>query len=408
MKMKTIKILIIGLLLLTSITCVSAFKKNEELNLCAYSSELLKAIPYAQVYVDDDNTEGPWDGTYKHPYQHIQDGINAAQEGDIVFVFNGTYNGNKIIEKPVILKGDRQKSIITGENIFINNTNNVSISGFSIKHLTTYGLCVKQSSNCKINDNYFYDCFSGGIYIDNSSGNTICFNTIDGVLNICCRNWNGIVLIYGSTNNNVYKNNINNTYVKGIWLKDVSNNVISNNVIKNIKGAKWAFSYHDFGIHLYNSSCNIVKENFIENDKGSAVNIDPGSDTNIFYGNTFIKCERAIEMDISKDNVFFENNITDNNYGYFCNRSLIFPAKNNTFYHNTFSNNNISVFDKSIRNNWYNPTLKEGNYWGDYKSRYPNARPKLLRPCIWNTPYSLVPHSLLNKDKYPLVNPFTK
>ncbi len=24
------------------------------------------------IYVDDDNTEGPWDGTQEHPYQHIQ------------------------------------------------------------------------------------------------------------------------------------------------------------------------------------------------------------------------------------------------------------------------------------------------------------------------------------------------
>ena len=30
----------------------------------------------ATIYVDDDNTAGPWDGTLEHPYQHIQDGVN--------------------------------------------------------------------------------------------------------------------------------------------------------------------------------------------------------------------------------------------------------------------------------------------------------------------------------------------
>jgi len=41
------------------------------------------------TYVDDDNTEGPWDGTQEHPYQFIQDGLNASLEGGTVFVYDG-------------------------------------------------------------------------------------------------------------------------------------------------------------------------------------------------------------------------------------------------------------------------------------------------------------------------------
>ena len=58
------------------------------------------------IYVDDDNTAGPWDGTQEHPYQHIQDGVDAASEGDIVYVFSGTYFENLRIEIPVILIGE--------------------------------------------------------------------------------------------------------------------------------------------------------------------------------------------------------------------------------------------------------------------------------------------------------------
>ena len=36
------------------------------------------------IYVDDDNTDGPWDGTWSHPYQYIQDGVDNANAGDTI------------------------------------------------------------------------------------------------------------------------------------------------------------------------------------------------------------------------------------------------------------------------------------------------------------------------------------
>jgi hypothetical protein len=55
---------------------------------------------------------------------------------------------------------------------------------------------------------------------------------------------------------------------------------------------------------------------------------------------------------------------------------------------------------------WYNASSKLGNYWSDYTKKYPNAMPKILRPNIWNTPYGIEPHPLVNKDRFPLVNPY--
>lgn len=35
------------------------------------------------IYVDDDNIQGPWDGSIQHPFQFIQDGITDADSDTI-------------------------------------------------------------------------------------------------------------------------------------------------------------------------------------------------------------------------------------------------------------------------------------------------------------------------------------
>jgi len=70
-------------------------------SITAYDSSLVNTI-----YVDDDNTNGPWDGTQEHPYQHVQAGIDNASDGDIVFVKNGTYTEHITIDKQINLQGE--------------------------------------------------------------------------------------------------------------------------------------------------------------------------------------------------------------------------------------------------------------------------------------------------------------
>ena len=54
------------------------------------------------LYVDDDNIQGPWDGTLEHPYRRIQQGLNAANPGDTIYVFIGIYHEYFSIDLPDI------------------------------------------------------------------------------------------------------------------------------------------------------------------------------------------------------------------------------------------------------------------------------------------------------------------
>ena len=131
------------------------------------------------VYVDDDNVNGPWDGSFEHPYQHIQDGIDNSDDMGIVFVRSGMYNESISIDKTIILVGENNKNTtIDGmySNCIINITANaVRIMNFKIMNSGGY----RENAGIKINsnDNLIERCTifrtKIGIYIENSSSNKI-------------------------------------------------------------------------------------------------------------------------------------------------------------------------------------------------------------------------------------------
>ena len=134
----------------------------------------------AIIYVDDDNTQGPWDGTLEHPYQYINDGVDAANPGDTVFVFSGTYCENVVVDKSIHLIGEERDTTGidgggSGDVIYI-TADLVNISSFTVMDSGsgTYdaGIEILSSHNTIVDCNIYMN-FGDGMRLTSSSNNTI-------------------------------------------------------------------------------------------------------------------------------------------------------------------------------------------------------------------------------------------
>jgi S-layer protein (TIGR01567 family) len=91
-----------------------------------------KILPVPDIIVDD----GIRDDPANHTWNTIQEGIDNANESDVIYVRNGTYKENIAIYKPLTLIGeDNNNTVIDagnkGDAVYV-KANNVQISGFKI------------------------------------------------------------------------------------------------------------------------------------------------------------------------------------------------------------------------------------------------------------------------------------
>jgi len=189
-------------------------------------------------------------------FSSIQSAIDYASVGDTIFVRNGTYNENIVIEKAVRLVGEYPNATIidgsrVGSVITLRSAQSVHIEGFTIRNSSlgwpNSGIRVINSWLCTFVNNIITVNFIGilldsspyndvygnvvitnhyGIYLLSSLGNKIGDNSITG-------NWAGVTLT-SSSNNRIHGNLIkDNTYLGIVLSYSRDNSVYYNNFVNN-------------------------------------------------------------------------------------------------------------------------------------------------------------------------------
>jgi len=229
------------------------------------------------LYVDDDYNESTPGWEVDH-FRSIQDAIDKATNGDTIFVFNGIYYENVVVDKEVDLIGeDKSNTIIDGLNtgrVISFTKNGIYLTQFTIRN----------------SGNYLED---SGIYVGSYT------NTIKN--NIIIENQNGIYL-KDSNSNKVLENSITNCNY-GIYLLNSDYNTLKQNTIHN----------HKYGIYIQESDSNDINSNSIQyNEDGIWLKIE--SNENTIAGNTIRKnSNRGIFIDrFCFNNILHRNNFFDN------------------------------------------------------------------------------------------------
>lgn len=268
-----------------------------------------------------------WARVVPDDYSTIQGAINVANTGDTIYVRDGTYYENVVVNRTISLIGEnRNMTIIDGRGIgtVVHITNdNVNISSFTVRNSGWP---------------------NSGIYLD-------CVIHCNVLSNIIADNGYGIML--GGSNNILSANTaINNQY--SIWLGPSSaNNTLSGNTATN----------SGVGIQLAGCSHNVLSENTAINNTYGAFELYTASNNNLSR-NTAIN-NKGVGFGLyysSHDNVLSGNTATNNVLGIW-----LVDSSDNSIFHNNFINNiDQAIVSGEYRNVWDDDYPSGGNYWSDY------------------------------------------
>jgi len=353
--------------------------------------------------------------TVPDDYSTIQDAINAANDGDTIFVKKGIYEEETLeISKALFIIGQDVENTVVNlhpplvtSTIFtqtftsyanpINiNAGDVKLSGFTIN--SEGGEISATGNRTQITGNILNtDVHLRGSY------QTVSKNNLTA----------GVTCSVG-TYGNVYKNNVVNGSIgcdSGSY-----NRFFANNVLGGAIGAGGT------------STQNLIYGNTVKDGSGIWV----ASIGTMVAQNTVTNCDRGIDIEWGGSNTVCGNIIANNrgagltNEGrqsilyanYVVNNSVgaligikYMDSGNNTFYLNNFINNNqqTQLVNLDHTDSWDNG--KKGNYWHNYTGSDANNdgvgdTPYIIFGNRYTKEYPYTTYAESYEDRYPLMTPF--
>jgi hypothetical protein len=317
-------------------------------------------------------------------YPTIQAAIGNCTPGSTIHVRNGNYNELLTIDKPLTLIGEnRQNTIINGQTqkyaSFVTieiQADNVQISNFSIAG-SDYGIGMSDnSSNCLITGNDI-QAFDTGIGF-HGKDHKVTGNNIRG-------SWYWGIHCYA--NNALISENVIEDSIGGIFI-EANNVTIENNTIANAKINNFG-KQDSAGIALGMGDSNRIYGNILRSQNTGILyeganrsQVFNNSITQNLVGVTLLNYVFINTTSGGKDNLFFNNNIVDNDRQAIIETALQVVSA---------QSNGTDVVS------WDNGSV--GNYWSDNQNRYPDATQN-SNTGTYNTPYTI---DVNNKDNHPLI-----
>ena len=365
-------------------------------------TEIEPSLEYGDKYIKlSNNTPKIWivDDDKPADFCTIQEAISNASPGDIVYVRNGTYHENIVLDKTLMLIGEsRNTTVIDGKGagtvIFV-NTNNTIIKSFTIRNSGERqdnewpsGIWLNNASNCTLLNNHVTNN-TLGIMLYSSSSNLLknnsmtanrynfgvlgwgpahfnhdidVSNTVDGkpiYYLVNCHGGEvpldaGYVAVINSTNIMVKNLNLQSNY-EGILFAYTHNSTITNNTsISNLHGICLIFSsnntildntvagksYYGFGIGLSFSSNNLVLGNTVT-DSMYGISLAALSSNNTVSQNSVANNSlEGIELLSSSTNIILSNTIENNGES---GIEFHYDCFDNMVTNNTITNNKCGI-----------------------------------------------------------------
>jgi hypothetical protein len=358
-------------------------------------------------------------------YSTIQAAIENASPSDIVFVRSGSYSGGIIINKPISLIGeDSRNTKITGGAAISGVGNTASGDAFTTLKETSRSspsstgaspvvertVNQQNSLSRKTLPLNFIPPKTIGIYLNASdiqisgftikggdtavNGNSDRLQLVGNVLGACSIRGSNMTIANNTGGFEIWGNFDLFTGNTGGLTLSCSNSTVTGNSLS------W--------FALTNAYSNIITNNTITDaNEGIIVGFYGEGSYNLIAGNTVKGAGLwGILMGRGVHNVFYGNLVTDtgglghDGYGVALGSTTNGSAHHNLFFHNAFANNS-----KNIGKNWpeYGTNFwddgKEGNYWDDYLTKYPNAT-EIANSGTGNTFYVI---DSVNIDNHPLM-----